>query len=98
MSENELSDDEYTGMWGDEGDSDDVLESTSLHPAARPTSVAPDSKVAHIIDVFEKYGMLQSISQAIRDTTRPEWRPEDVPSVVFLKKWVRDGNTDNPIR
>jgi hypothetical protein len=49
VMEEEEGDKALIRMWDLEGDSNVVLDSSSLDPSACPTSVVPDSKVAHIV-------------------------------------------------
>jgi len=89
------ADEGFVSMWDDEGDT--ILDSSSLHPASCPTSATPDAKTAQLIDIFQKHEILRSAADATVRKCDTRWREEQLPSVVEMKKWVLDAETDNPI-
>jgi hypothetical protein len=97
VMEEEEGDKALIRMWDLEGDSNFVLDSSSLDPAACPTSVVPDSKVAHIVHIFRNRGILANVAEKTARDAVMEWPTAGLPSINAMKKWFKDADTDNAL-
>jgi hypothetical protein len=81
-----------------DGNDDAPLDAQSLHPAQCPSSAAPDTRVASILDVFKTNQMLEGSALITASTQQNTQLNVDFPSVATMRKWVQDDDTDTKLR
>jgi hypothetical protein len=88
---------DMTSLWDDEENSNVVLDSSSLHPAACPTSASPAGNAATILEIFNTHGLLNSAASALARILLPNWPPENIPPLDTMKQWVSSASADNHV-
>jgi hypothetical protein len=89
------SEEDFSDLWG--LDESKIVETMWLNPSICPTSAVPDRRIAHILDAFSKFNMLRGA--AVETITRSSigTSDEDIPPLDYMRAWIADINTDNPI-
>ncbi|KAE8978541.1 hypothetical protein PF011_g23198 [Phytophthora fragariae] len=73
---------DMTSLWEDNENRNVILDSSSLHPAACPTSASPDGNAATILAIFNTHGLLNGAASALASNLSPDWPLENVPPLM----------------
>jgi hypothetical protein len=85
-------------VWDFEADDDAILDISSLDPASCPTSPLPDRQIMPMLDLFKQHSILHhAVKQTATVGASTDSLIHNLPSIASMKKWVRDGHSDNAI-
>ncbi|OWZ14866.1 LOW QUALITY PROTEIN: hypothetical protein PHMEG_00011577 [Phytophthora megakarya] len=83
--------------WELEGGPDTILESSTLHPAACPTSSNPDRKIAYMMDLFKSREMVRGVAENLTLGPHSTLPTSVLPPIPSTRKWITDFHTDNTL-